>query len=84
MFTIEMGGYGVVVAIEWLTLGSITMDLKELYTSFNKEGCKHALKGILFNSPKIISAHLMEKFSKKGHLGIIAQFNAIRVMDNSP
>jgi hypothetical protein len=35
MFTTEMGGYKIFLGVEWLrTLGSITMDLNELYMSF--------------------------------------------------
>jgi hypothetical protein len=60
------------------------MDLKELYMSFTKEGHKHTLKGINFGSPEIISSHHMEKPLKKGHSDIIAQFNAIQVVDSPP
>jgi hypothetical protein len=35
MFSIEMGGSDIVLAIEWLcTPGPITVDFKELYMSF--------------------------------------------------
>ena len=35
MFSINMGGCDIVLVVEWLhTLGTITMDLKELYLTF--------------------------------------------------
>jgi hypothetical protein len=46
------------------TLGPITMDFKELYMSFTKEGHKHTLKGLKCDS-KIIISHHMEKLLKK-------------------
>jgi hypothetical protein len=73
MFSIEMGGCDVVLGAEWLcTLGPITMDFKDLYMSFTKEGKKHTLKGLKSSSPKIIISHHMEKLLKKGHSGIIS------------
>jgi hypothetical protein len=73
MFSIEMGGCDVVLGVEWLcTLGPITMDFKDLYMSFTKEGHKHTLKGITSSSLEIITSHHMEKLLKKGHSGIIA------------
>jgi hypothetical protein len=57
MTSIEMGGYDVVMGVEWMhILGLITMDIKELYISINKEYHKHTLKGIHASSPKIISS----------------------------
>jgi hypothetical protein len=56
------------------------MDFKELYMSFTKEGHKHTLKGLKSYFLEIIISHHMEKLLKKGHLGIISQFNAIQVM----
>jgi hypothetical protein len=39
MFSIEMGGCDVVLCVKWLcTLGPNTMDFKDLYMSFTKEG----------------------------------------------
>jgi len=75
-----MIGCDVVLWVEWLcTLGIVIVNFKELYTSFIKEGHKHIVKGITFGSPEIITSHCMEKLLKKGHLGIIAQFDAIQV-----
>jgi hypothetical protein len=85
MFSIEMGGCDVVLRVEWLqTLGLVTMDFKELYMSFTKEGHKHTLKGLKSNSSKLSSSHYMENLLKKGHSNIISQFNAIQVMDIPP
>jgi hypothetical protein len=67
-----------------VNIGPITMDFKELYMSFNKEGHQYTLKGIQEGSLKIIISHCMEKLLKKGHFDIIAQFNAIQVLDDSP
>jgi hypothetical protein len=67
MTSIEMGCYDVVMGVEWLhILGLITMDIKELYMSINKEDHKHTLKGLYASSPKIISSHYIGKLLKKG------------------
>jgi hypothetical protein len=73
MFTIDMGGYDVVVGVEWLdTLGPITLDFKDFYMSLNKEGWKHTIKGITSNFLEMTTSHWMEKLLKKYHLRIIA------------
>ena len=64
--------------------GLVTMHFQDLYMSFTKEGYKHTLKGLKSGSHEIITSHCMEKLLKKGHSGIIAQFNAIQVVDTSP
>ena len=47
MFLIEIGGCDVILKQQWLqTLGPVTIDLKELYTSFNKKGHKHTIKDL--------------------------------------
>jgi len=39
MFSIEMGGFNIVLGVEWLrTLGPITMEFKELTMSFQQDG----------------------------------------------
>jgi hypothetical protein len=58
------------------------MDFKELYMSFIQEGHVHNLLGLQEGSPEIVSSHHMEKSLNKGHSGIIAQVNAIQVMDD--
>jgi hypothetical protein len=84
IFSIDVGGFDIVVGVEWLrTLGQITMDFKELYMIFTKEGHAHTLRGIQTGSPKTVSAHIMEKLLNKGHSSIISQFNSIHVRDNS-
>lgn len=66
MFSIDIGGCDVVLGVEWLhTFGPITMDLKDLYRRFNKEGHKHIIKGITFSSLEIMTSHHMEKLLKK-------------------
>jgi hypothetical protein len=83
LFSIDMGGCDIVLGEEWLCmLGPVTMDFKELYMSFTKEGHVHTLRGLQAGSPEIVISHHMEKLLKKGHSGIISQFNAIQVMDN--
>jgi hypothetical protein len=67
MTSIEMGGYDVVMGVEWLHIpGLITMDIKELYMSINKEDHKHTLKGLHASSPKIIISCYIGKLLKKG------------------
>eukprot|EP00253_Pinus_taeda_P012384 PITA_12384 len=79
MFAIHMGGCDIVLGAEWLrTLGPITMDFQELYMSFKHNNSTHTLRGLQAGAPSIISAHRMEKLLKKGHHGVIAQFNAIQ------
>lgn len=83
MFAIDMGGCDVVLGADWLcTLGLVTMEFKELHMSFTTDGRTHTLKRLQSGSPEIISSHHMENILKKGHSGIIAQFHAIKVMDN--
>jgi hypothetical protein len=44
LFVIRMGGCDIVSVVEWLcTLGSITIDFKELYIRFTKEVHVHTL-----------------------------------------
>eukprot|EP00253_Pinus_taeda_P036679 PITA_36679 len=79
MFAIHMGGCEIVLGAEWLrTLGPITMDFQELYMSFKQNNSTHTLRGLQAGAPSIISLHKMEKLLKKGHHGVIAQFNAIQ------
>eukprot|EP00253_Pinus_taeda_P036388 PITA_36388 len=78
MFAIHMGGCDIVLRAEWLhTLGPIAMDFQELYMSFKQNNSTHTLRGLQAGAPSIISSHGMEKLLKKGHHGVIAQFNAI-------
>ena len=66
MFTIEIGGYDVVLGAEWIrNLGPVTMDFKELYISFAKEGHKHHIKGITLGSLEINTSYHMDKLLKK-------------------
>ena len=77
-----MGGCDIVLGAEWLrTLGPITMDFQELYMSFKRNNFTHTLRGLQAGAPSIISSHRMEKLLKKGHHGVVAQFNAIQVVD---
>ena len=71
------------LGVEWLhMLGSVTMDFKELYMSFSKQGHVYTLRGIKEISPEIVKSHHMQKLLNKGHFGIISRFNSIHVMDN--
>eukprot|EP00253_Pinus_taeda_P027840 PITA_27840 len=82
MFAIHMGGCDIVLGAEWLrTLGPITMDFQELYMSFKQNRSKHTLRGLQAGAPSIIISHRMEKLLKKGHHGVIAQFNAIQAVE---
>lgn len=45
MFAIEMDGCDVFLGVQWLrTLRPVTMDFKELYTSFTQDYHTHTLK----------------------------------------
>eukprot|EP00253_Pinus_taeda_P004517 PITA_04517 len=82
MFAIHMGGCDIVLGAEWLhTLGPIKMGFQELYMSFKQNNSTHTLRGLQVGAPSIISSHRMEKLLKKGHHGVIAQFNAIQVVE---
>ncbi|MCY6488462.1 retropepsin-like aspartic protease, partial [Actinobacillus pleuropneumoniae] len=82
MFAIHMGGCDIVLGDEWLhTLGPITMDFQELYMSFKQKNYTHTLRGLQAGAPSIISSHRMEKLLKKGHRGVIAQFNAVQAFE---
>jgi len=81
MFAIHMGGCDIILGAEWLrTLGPITMYFHELYMSFKQNNSTHTLYGLQAGAPSIISSHRMEKLLKKGHHGVIAQFNAIQAI----
>ena len=78
MFVIEMCGCDIVLGVEWFrTLGHITMDFQELYMSFKQNDHIHTLRGLQVGAPTIISSHRMEKLLKKGHHGVVPQFNVI-------
>eukprot|EP00253_Pinus_taeda_P023739 PITA_23739 len=85
MFAIHMGACDIVLGGEWLrTLGPITMDFQELYMSFKQKNHTHTLRGLQAGAPSIISSHRMEKLLKKGNHGVVAQFNAIQVVETKP
>jgi hypothetical protein len=80
MFFIAMGGCDIFLGVEWMrTLGLITIDYQELYMRFTLEAHTYTLHGLHVRSPKIIISHIMEKLLKKGHHGVISQFNSIKV-----
>eukprot|EP00253_Pinus_taeda_P027778 PITA_27778 len=82
VFAIHMGGCDIVLEAKWLrTLGPITMDFQELYMTFKKNIYTHTLRGLQAGAPSIINSHRMEKLLKKGHHGVIAQFNAIQEIE---
>ena len=79
-----MGGCDIVLGVEWLcTLGPITMDFQESYMSFKQNDHTHTLRGLQAGAPTIISSHRMEKLLKKGHRGIVAQFNSIQAIEST-
>jgi hypothetical protein len=79
MFSINMGGYEIVLGAEWVrTLGPILMDFKELTMKFDYEGQQYKFQGITSSSPEIISSHRMENLLKKVHSSIISQLHAIQ------
>ena len=49
--------------------------------SFNQNNYTHTLRGLQAGAPSIISSHRMEKLLKKGNHGVVAQFNAIQVVE---
>lgn len=51
----------------------------EIYPKFSWSHSKRIQVG----SPKIISSHKMEKLLKKGHWGIVDQFDTIQALDGS-
>jgi hypothetical protein len=82
MFSIDMGGCDIVLGADWLrTLGPILMDFKDLTMQFDQEGHRYKFQGINSGSPKIISAHRMEKMLKKGHSGVITQLHTIQATE---
>jgi len=73
MFSIEIGKCDIILGVGWRrTLGPITMDIVELYMSFQKDDNSYKLKGLKVGSPKIINSH--------HHYGIIAQFHVIQTL----
>jgi len=79
-----MGGCDIVLGVQWLhTLSLITMDFQELYMSFKKNDHMHTLSEFQAGKNSIISSHWMEKLLKKGHHGVISQFNAIQAIEST-
>ena len=58
--------------------------LQGIVMSFTQEGKTHTIKGITSSYHEIIMSHCMENLLKKFHWGLIAQFNAIWGVDNTP
>lgn len=82
MFALNMGGCDIVLGVEWLrTLGPITVDFQELYVSFKQNDHMHTLCGLQAGAPSIINSHRIENLLKKGHHGVIAQFNANQAIE---
>jgi hypothetical protein len=82
IFSIDMGGYDIVLGVEWLhTVGPILMDFKDLTMQFQQEGQEYKFQGIIVGSPEIINSHHMEKLLKKGHSVIITQLQSIHVVE---
>jgi hypothetical protein len=79
MFAIDMGGFDIVLGLDWLrTLGPILMDFKNLTMQFYQENHQYKFQGIIASSPEIISFHRMEKLLKKGYSSVISQLHAIQ------
>lgn len=58
MFVVDISGCHIVLGAKWLrTLGTVTMDFKELHTSFVKDSRTHTIKGIQARRSKVISLH---------------------------
>jgi hypothetical protein len=54
MFVFEMGGCNVVLRVEWLQdLGLVTVDFKDIYMRFTKEGKKIPSNGLHIVSLKL-------------------------------
>jgi hypothetical protein len=84
LFSISMCGCDIVLGVEWLfTLIPITMDYQDLYMRLTQEAHHYTLRGFQVGSPEIIISHRMEKLLKKGHHGVIAQFNVIQVTNKT-
>jgi hypothetical protein len=78
MFSIVMVGCDILLGVGWLhTLRLIIMDYQDLYMSFTQESHPYTLRGLQGVSLEIINSHRMEKKLKKGHHGVISQFNVI-------
>ena len=49
--------------------------------SFKQNNHTHTLRKLQARAPSIINTHHIEKLLKKGHHGVIAQFNAIQAFE---
>jgi len=85
MIAIQMGGADVVLGIQWLqSLGTMNLNLQEIFLRFFSEGMEIELRGILGKPFKIISSNNMSKLLKKRHQGIIVQLCSIDVQTSKP
>ena len=78
IFSIKIGGCDIVIGFEWLQkCFPITIDFQEFYMLFKQNDHTRTLQGLQAGVPTIINSHRMEKVFKKGHHGVVSQFNSI-------
>jgi len=72
MYAIPIGGVDMVLRVQWLKLiGTISLNLDELFIGFKENGQRYKLHGFADPPAQVISSHWMENLLRKGGNGII-------------
>jgi hypothetical protein len=80
MISIQMGGFVVVLGVQWLqSLGIVAFDFQNIFMRFSLNGKEIELIGIQQKPSKVISSNSMVKLLKKGHQGLISQLCSLDV-----
>jgi hypothetical protein len=84
MIFIPMGGFHVVLGVQWLqSLGTVDFNFQELFMKFSLEGKEFELRGIARKPSKVVSSNGMKKLLKKGHQGVIVQLFSLDVQTSN-
>jgi hypothetical protein len=76
MISIQMGGFDVVLGVQWLqSLGTMALNFQDLFMIFSLDAKEIELRGIHWKPYKVISSNIMRKVLKRGHQGVIANFS---------
>ena len=86
MISIQMGGFDVVLGIQWFhSLGIVALNVQAIFMIFSLDGKEIELRCIQGKPSKVISSNSMTKLLKNGHHGVVAQLcslNSIRPLNS--
>ena len=80
MISIPMGGFDVVLEVQWLqSLETVAFNFQKKFMKFSWEGKEFVLNGVTRKPSKVINSNGMTKLLKKGQQGVIAQLCSLDV-----